>query len=778
MRLHPFTHKPLVTALLILFGQLVWAVDEPTKELGVVTINSGRPSSLPTQIPATMEGITAEQAEQSINARDSEDYLKYFPSLLVRKRYEGDYNHAILSSRASGTGNPARSAVYADGILLSNYLGNSVGGLSFPPRWNMVTPEEIERVDVMYGPFSAAYPGNSVGAVVDYITRMPEQLEAHAKLGYSEQPFKLYNTDSTYRSWSSSASLGNKTGDWSWFANLSHTDSQGQPLTFARRTVSTGAAPTNGVPVNGAVADTDPTGAPIYVLGGGTQYNTVQDHLKFKVAYDISPTLRASYLVGIWQNDAKGRPSSYLTNAATGQPVTSGPIVINGRQFSSVNGGDFPLTNEEINHVMHGFSLKSNTKGTWDWEASASLYDYDKDLKRQNSAANTLPNASTGGAGTIADGSGTGWINLALKGTWRPTGLQGEHIVDFGVQQDFYNLSYRTSNIAGNWITDPAGAQASFVGGETQMTSLYAQDTWAFAPKWKTVLGLRSEYWEAKEGVTQITATNLNTSYPTRKANFLSPKAALSYQWTEDSTLKAAVGRAVRMPTVFELYGATSTTNSQFINDPNLNPEKSITGELSWEKVLNAGLLRLTYFRESTKDGLFSQSIFDPIANTTVSRVQNVGRIETQGIEAVLNTENLMVRGLDFSGSITYTQSEIRENNGFVSTPGDTIGKDQPNIPKVRATALFAYHFDEKLTGSVGARYSGRQYRTLNNSDINGYTYMGVSKYFTVDARVHYKLDSSWSVAAGIDNLNNYQYWNFHPYPQRTFMAELKYDMR
>ncbi|RCB71303.1 TonB-dependent receptor plug domain-containing protein, partial [Escherichia coli] len=82
----------------------------------------------------------------------------------------------------------ARSAVYADGILLSNYLGNGVGGLSFPPRWGLVTPEEIERVDVMYGPFSAAYPGNSVGAVVDYQTRMPTRFEANAKLSTSTQP--------------------------------------------------------------------------------------------------------------------------------------------------------------------------------------------------------------------------------------------------------------------------------------------------------------------------------------------------------------------------------------------------------------------------------------------------------------------------------------------------------------------------------------------------------------------------------------------------------------
>ena len=98
----------------------------PVRTLGVVNVTGPRPTSLPTQIPTTMESATREQIERSVNATDSEDALKYFPSLLVRKRYVGDYNHAILSSRASGTGNSARSAVYADGILLSNWLGNGV----------------------------------------------------------------------------------------------------------------------------------------------------------------------------------------------------------------------------------------------------------------------------------------------------------------------------------------------------------------------------------------------------------------------------------------------------------------------------------------------------------------------------------------------------------------------------------------------------------------------------------------------------------------------------
>ncbi|MDD2547350.1 MAG: TonB-dependent receptor [Burkholderiaceae bacterium] len=74
----------------------------------------------------------------------------------------------------------------------------------------------------------------------------------------------------------------------------------------------------------------------------------------------------------------------------------------------------------------------------------------------------------------------------------------------------------------------------------------------------------------------------------------------------------------------------------------------------------------------------------------------------------------------------------------------------------------------------LGARYSGRQYRTLNNADVNGFTYMGVSRYFTTDLRVVWKMDRRWTALFGINNLNNDQYWNFHPYPQRSYHTNLR----
>ena len=746
--------------------------DGPTKELGVISVTASRPTSLPTHIPTTTHGITREEIARTVNATDSEDVLKYFPSLLVRKRYIGDYNHAILSSRASGTANSARSAVYADGILLSNFLGNGVGGLSFPPRWGMVSPAEIERADVMYGPFSAIYPGNSVGAVVDYVTRMPKRFEVHAKAGYTAQPFKLYGSDTTYKAWQTNLSVGNRAGDWSWWLSANHTDSSGQPQTYATRQLSTGTVGNSGTPVTGARLDADPTNKPWYVLGSGTQYDTVQDHIKVKLAYDISSTLRASYLLGLWQNTSDGNPSSYLRDA-NGNTVTSGTVNIDGRAFTLAN-SDFNVTGERLLHVMHGFSLKQHTKGEWDWEVAASAYDYQRDDKRQSSGA--FPASLTGGAGSLADGSGTGWHNLALKGTWRPDRARSAHVIDFGYQLDAYQLRYETTTLSRDYLHDSSGTLASKVSGRTQMQSLYAQDTWKIAPRWKTVLGLRAEQWQATDGKTNFSASS-QIAHPDRHETWYSPKAALSWQWLDDTVLKASVGRAVRMPTVNELYGATSTTNSQFINDPNLRPERSLTTELTAEKDLGQALARLTWFTERTRDALYSQTLFDSSANRNISRVQNIDRVVTSGLEAALTSEDLFFKGLDLQASLTYTDSKITANRGFVTTPGDTLGRWQPNIPRWRATLLGSYRFDDQWSASLGLRHSGKQHNTLNNIDVNGQTYRGVSQFTTVDLRVRHRFDKQWSASFGIDNLTNKKYWNFHPYPQRSYSAEVSFDL-
>ncbi|HEX5049359.1 MAG TPA: TonB-dependent receptor, partial [Gammaproteobacteria bacterium] len=490
----------------------------PSRELGTMTVIGRRESSLPAQIPTTVEGIDREQLDAKVNAVDAEDALKYFPSLLVRKRYIGDYDHAVLASRASGTGNSARSLVYADGILLSNLLGN---GATFTPRWGLVTPEEIERVDVLYGPFSAAYPGNSVGAVVDYVTRMPTELEMHASVSTFTEDFSIYSSEGHFGGWQTSASVGDRNGNFSWWLSVNRLDSDAHPVSFANKLVSSGVADTAGTPVTGALPDKNPRNQDWLILGSTTQTNTLQDHAKVKVAYDFTPTLRLSYTLGWWANDSERSSSTYLRDAA-GAPVHNGSINVDGRRYT-LTPADFAPSNGDLRHWMQGLSLKSGGS-QWTWEASASAYDYDRDLTRQPTVA--LPAADVGGAGRITDQQGTGWTALALRATWR-AGETAAHVVDVGLQRDRYELRTRVSDTP-DWLAGEPAASFSAFTGDTDLTSVYAQDTWAFAEGWRATLGARVERWQASNGTVSNAASTL--PFAERRDTSVSPKAAIAHQ--------------------------------------------------------------------------------------------------------------------------------------------------------------------------------------------------------------------------------------------------------
>ncbi|MDT9001401.1 TonB-dependent receptor [Paucibacter sp. APW11] len=777
---HAIAMAALLAAVPALAQEFASTEPDALRRLGIVVVNGSAPTSLPTTIPTTIEGLNAAEIAKTINATDAEDALKYLPSLLVRKRYIGDYNHAVLSTRASGTGNSARSLVYADGIPLSNLLGN---GATFTPRWALVTPEEIERVDVLYGPFSPAYAGNSVGAVVDYQTRMPKAFEAHAKLSVFSQPFSLYNSKKTYGGSQASASLGDRYGNFTWWLNLNHLDSDGQPLTFITKPVSSSAAGSADTVVSGNVLGADKSNVPWQMLGAGTQYHSKQDHAKLKLALDLTPQLRLSYLASLWQNRSEGQSESWLRDASGKTVYGPGAIAIGGKKYT-LAATDFNQNRDRLEHLMQGLTLKSNTRGAFDFELAASQYDYRQDDSRAPNAPKSLakPAADDGGPGRLSDLAGTGWRTLAAKGVWRPAG--SAHVIEGGLQQESYRWQQRQTDLNGNWLSDSAEAAGNklflaFVG-KTQLRSAWAQDAWQVDGKLKAVLGLRAEEWHAFEGA-KTTADLKTLGYQDRVERYLSPKAALGYELSSDWSLKLATGRAVRMPTVGELFQGGSNSSGNYtpndpVTNPNLKPEQGWTSEASAIWSQGDQQLRSTLFHEDTRDALYSQQT-EWAPGKFVSSTQNIGRIRTIGLELAYQSSDVLLKGLDLQGSLTYADSKILANDGFVSTPGDTIGKQQPRVPKWRASAMLSYALSPSLSASYGLRYSGNQWGTLNNSDPNGFAYQGFSKFFSTDLRVVWKAAKQWTVAAGIDNLNNYQFWNFHPYPQRSFNAELRFDL-
>lgn len=804
----------VLSLLTLVISQTVWAEDaeaqiggdaafaqaaqntqqdtESEQQLAEIAIKAAQPA-VPANLPATTEGVTAKQVAESINAVTTDAVLQYLPSVHVRERYIGDVN-GILVMRVNSSIASAQTTVYADGMLLSNFLNNS---FSTPPRWGMVSPEEIDRVDVIYGPYSALYPGNSAGGVVQISTHMPNKLEAHAKLDVFQQHFQLFGTDSTYSGTHGVASAGNKIGDWSFLVNVDHLDNTGHPMTFGNQAAATTGGAGGLGAVTGAVTYLNPANIPTLVTSAIGIDHSVQDNGKIKVAYDFSPTVRATYTLGIWQNNADKTVDSYLRNAL-GQTIYAGAVIINGANYNVAA----PSAGTQVSdYGMHGLKVKSDTGGMWDWEANASLFNENKDEVRASSGNTGTTPSSAATAGTIAIANGTGWQNLDLRGDFRPDGdLKSKHQMSFGYHTDRYVLMSDTYNlvVGTNWKTSAPGALSSNSRGTTETQALYLQDALQLAPAWKLVAGGRMENWNASNGSNFAAATNV--VYQDRSVSAFSPKLSLSYEASQDLTLRGSFGRGTRFPTVGELFanigitdvstGAAATPaqiatfpapyNSAKTNNPNLMPETVNSWEFTAEKYLESGLWRNSLFWEDKRNALISQTDITTLPGFSISGVQNVDSVRTVGVESVLELSNLWKQGFDFSGSATYVNSVI---TGDALNPG-LVGTAQPRIPNWRMTLSGTYHASENLSYSLNYRYSGRQHVALYNTTTHQYTDPNpnvygttVSNYSVFDAKVLYKVNKQWSASFGINNITNCQYFvNPNPYPQRTYFASMKLD--
>lgn len=756
MSLHP--RAPVAARLLCC--ACACAVCAPAFALGdngalqEIVVTAQRPDE-PT--PATTESVDAAQLLQTTTLLNPEDAVRYLPSLLVRKRHIGD-TQAPLATRTSGVGSSARSLIYVDGVLLSALIGNNNSFAS--PRWGMVAPEEIERVDVLYGPFSAAYPGNAIGAVVNITTRMPDKTEGSVRVATGVQSFEQYGTHGVFPATELSATAGDRIGRLAIFASANHLDSVGQPLAFATvaRPAGTSAA---GTPGTGAYPDLNRAGAPIFVLGASGIEHQRQDNLTLKLAFNASPTLRFIWMGGLFLNDTRATAQTYL-GAVAGAPLYAGTLNLDGRLVnvpaSAFSNNVYRL---DERHWMQTLTVEGGKSDGLQWRAIGSIYDYAKDRQRIPSSA--LPGANAGGPGSIVNMAGTGWRTLdadvRLKGF-----SAGGHFDTFRLESD--------RHAAAGWLNGPAGALTQVSRGRTWTAALWAQEAIPLASTLQLTLGARYEWWRAWQGLNFSSAPALSVNQPALSKQGLSPKASLRWKRGRHWTAILSAGQAYRFPTVSELYQAVATGPAITVPDPHLRPERARSEELAVSWSDEKGHIRLSLFNEAIRNALISQTApLVPGSTTLFSFVQNIPRTHTKGTELAFERNDLFVHGLSLSGSLTLANPKTTRDSVFPAAEG----KDLPQVPRRRATLVATWHESERTSFTLAARYASRSYGTIDNSDPVSHTFQGFDGYFVIDARADFRIGRHWNAAVGVENLGNDKYYLFHPFPQRTLTAELSY---
>ena len=728
----------------------------------VVVTAAQRAAAFPTA-PNTAAGVSAETLSATVNLLTPEDALRYLPNVLIRQRHIGD-TQSPITTRTSGVGASARSLIYVDGMLISSLIGNN--NTSASPKWGLVSPNAVVRAEVLYGPFSAAYAGNSIGAVVDFTTRMPARFEASADVQGAWQAFSKYGDDKSYGTGRFAADIGDRLGPVAFRLSYNHLDSRAQPLTYATATVPA-ATSTIGTPVTGAFTDANRLGQPIVVLGSTAIEHQVQDNASGRATFDVTPTIIAAYTFGVFHNDDDATSNSYLRDAS-GAPVYAGPVNIGGRAYaiapSAFSGGVYRLDELEL---AQGLSLVSHGGGAFDFALTATTFDYLSSRQRIPSGA--LPAAFSGGPGSSTALDGTGWYTLDANGTWRPLGKEGAHVVTFGAHQDGFRLNNPRYGL-NDWIGGGDVAVQSISRGVTQTQALWAQDVWALTPQLKATAGGRWESWLAGNGLNASASPALNVVQPHEAANAFSPKGVLAFSPAPAWTLKASVGVAYRFPTVTELYQSVTVGTLLQTPNPNLKPERALSSELSAERTWSSGDARLSVFDERITGNLLSQTALLP-SGASASYVQNIDRTHATGVELVADQRDVLLRGLGLSGWITWVDGRIDRDAAFPAA----VGKVLPQLPHLRGALVATYSPTPKLDFTVAGRYSDRSFATIDNSDPYANTYQGFSGYFVVDLHAQYKITPHLAAGLGVDNLNDRAYFLFHPFPQRTVILDLKY---
>jgi len=727
-------------------------------QLGEVTVTGKIADEATAKVPAVVETLTAEGIDR-INAVETSDIFKYMPGSYLRKLYPGATNSPLVI-RGNNSELTARTLVLMDGIRISDFLaaGNSNG-----PKWGMCAPQEIERVDVIYGPFSAALPGNSLSGTALITTHYPDKMEVEVNPQYFYQNFRQYNTNEDITGYNAYVSFGNKVGKLSYDVWYNRLESDIQPISYMTKAVSSGGAPV-GKPVTGYAQDIDPSGIPRLIFGSAGVQDMTDNSFKVKLAYDLTPNSQLRLITALWDYEQDyDAPETYLRDAA-GNPVYSGKVDIGGRSYN-LGSTTFTYNKRGMQDLLNALTYTLDSPGGWKVTAIGSSYQKLTDLSRTSSTA--APASKSGGTGTVTD-TDAGWYTADLQAAHDIAWL-GMHTVAAGYHFDDYFSDTETWN-ASDWLKDIRTTLSQGSKGKTETNALFVDDTWQIEDHWSVYLGGRYEWWRGFDGSKSIDTPGgrVTSALEDKDQGDFSPKFATMYSPTEDWRLRFSLALATRYPTVGELfYGGIDTSGVINNANPDLKPERSLAKDFTITRIIGRdGEGRLTFFEDEIADAIYTETN----TYTLVRNYQNVDQVRTRGIELAVNMRRFLIDGLGVFTNVAWTNSKILRNDAVPAS----VGKTFPRVPDWRAKFVLDYAPNELWAVTFAGQYGSHQFGTLDNSDPGG-GYGGIDEFLVFDTKVSYRFLKNLLGSVGVDNLTDESYHVSHPYPRRTFLAELKW---
>ncbi|MEW6386373.1 MAG: TonB-dependent receptor [Thermodesulfobacteriota bacterium] len=710
---------------------------EKAETLPEIVVTATKTPRNPDDIPASITVITKEDiARQNIQTAD--DALRQVPGTFV-KRGKGIMDTMMaVSLRGFPADTQKRTLVLFDGQDMSSGYTNTV-------RWSSLAVEDIERIEVIRGPFSALYGGNAMGGVINIITKTTKKLELGANFEYA-----------TYDTYNYYLSAGNRFWDrLSLKASYKSRETAGYPANLVTRTASHWTVRPR-VFVSGWEQTLTSTGTPTYIIGDSGD-SSWRDHIfEGKLSWDIADGQKINAVVLLnWNKYWYGPFHTYLTDGV--HPVVRGTVGLiplgqdPTRRFSSLQEGAF-LNGFGWEHIaIYALDTEHRLTDSTTLKLKTGLVNNPLNAYTTPSSSNAAT-SKKGGPGTYTSTPSKNWnMEVQIDQTIGSMQVLTGGLVYKGgwAKAKDYNLyNWRDQN------SKTRETRAS--GGRDRNFALYLQDEITWHPMVTTVIGGRLDWWSTYGGsFMDLSTTRIVplTNLPGRKDSAFSPKVALLFKPWEWMSWRASCGTAFRPPNVYELYRTwRSSMGTLYRGNPDLVPETTKAWEVGCTlKPFKGTVLSTTFYQNFVKDLIYRvQDPTDPTGRTQDYR--NAAKARIAGWE--LEVTQKVCRWLDIFGNLTLVDARIREN------PFDrnSVGK------KITYTPRQQYNFGANanywiLNVNLTGRYVSKVHSRADNGDVVNNVPGSYDPFFTLDTKVTVTPLPWCNISLAINNLMDRQYF-------------------
>jgi len=729
------------------------APKEKAEALEKIVVTATKTERNPDDVPASITVITKEDI-RTRNIQTVDEALSQVPGTFNRRGKGWQDTTMSVNLRGFPADGQKRTLVLLDGQDISNSYTNQVG-------WTSLPVENIERIEVIRGPFSALYGGSAMGGVINIITKTPKKLEFLAKGGYS-----------TYDSWTYYLGAGDRLWDKvSITGGFNYRISTGYPTSLVTKTASNipNLKKPPAINVVGWQPTQTPTGGSTNIIGNTGNNNWNDYSFNGKISWDIASGHNVTFsTLQSWYDYGYDMYHSNLNNSATGARVTTGTVRLFGtnQQFSSLTQGAF--CNRDGRRQTGIYNLTSDHQIT-----ETTKLKFHAGLVNQPINYYTTPSSSSalttfgGGPGTVSTTPSKNWV--AELQVDQAIGKKQQLVAGLTYNTGWAsNMQYNLNNWRSpDWLVNLAQAG----GGRDRTIGAFIQDEIAWHPKFNTVLGVRLDRWETYGGH-YVTAAYAPVVYlPSRDQIAVSPKIAFLYRPWEWMTWRASAGRAFRAPNVYELYATwTSSTGTIYKSNPDLKPETCFSWEIGTTlKPFKGNTITATFFENYVYDLIYrTNDPSDPTGKT--QSYYNAAQARIRGVEIEIRQK--FWSWLEVFGNTTLVDPRITENpyNPF------TEGKNLTYTPRQQFNfGVTATYW--KIQAYLAGRYVSKiQASDENNQYING-VYTGYDPFFTLDSKIIFSPVKYVDMSFAVDNILNREYYYYYRTPGRTIwsMLTLKY---